>query len=237
MGEQAWHFDTGIGPLDRLGLSFIFYNNLTKSTSMPRFPLNMLKGLMQSKSDKLKTFSLLDNPRMYHTVPVEEGSLMLFHHSVPHHGSKNNSEVNRAVTFGMVSDAEGEGQDSYQVFPWTLLAEWLGESSLAYYQAVQRNWEQGPLERESGNAAEEERTKQKLEAQHKLWAERFKSKKTEQEEKTEKAKLDKDKKEKAALQKQNAEFQEELVKLRAFKLNALKPAVQSALKEAKVAKK
>ena len=108
-GKQPLHCDSAVWTQ----YSAILYVHDTASTDLPILPVDQT-WRSESFTDPSRFAMWLDH--YYHSVPVSQGSLLIFHHSVIHRGVLNRTLSNRYLLFGLLTQNENDDADEYQYF-------------------------------------------------------------------------------------------------------------------------
>lgn len=155
-GEQTVHFDSADGwsATDSFSVILVCAKG-TDTTALPRFCA--AAEFPWARDDTVPTRDLqrvchLLEAEWYHRVRAGMGAILVFRESVPHHGTRNpKSSGNRRVLFSMWSPRKESDQDEYQLYPWMVIAQAYGVSSVETAEALVKYAEHSPIQRMDQN--------------------------------------------------------------------------------------
>jgi hypothetical protein len=169
-GDQVVHWDTG-GAWTNTGSYAMILNCSEKtvsSTAFPRFsmpqefqldePDTAAHGRVrlsraqrerlaeQARHIKLRRLAFLLDPEWYHSIEFKRGEVGWFEQSIPHKGTRNDSNATRVVLFCLLQVPRMRETDENSYFRWMFMDE-VGMSKQQYAEALMEDADETPVER------------------------------------------------------------------------------------------
>lgn len=151
-GKQPIHFDSTrweSGTHRNHIITALLFCSDCNSSLLPRYPGGIFTSQLKTESPHAThCVELLSNPHAFHSVPVEEGALLLFRHSVAHAGvACATGAPNRIVLFDELSPNKKAFERDSQYNVWNFSHDVDGKRSERYRRLLLANWHYSPVVR------------------------------------------------------------------------------------------